>query len=148
MNEIAPERLLVSRETRERKTVVRVGSVPIGDGNPVIIAGPCSVESQDQILACAQEVAKRGGHLLRGGCFKPRTSPYSFQGLGLPGIRLLAEAGRASGLMVEIHPAPERALSDGPQALTFDDFADLTRRLAAPLLPQTRRQTRRVPSHS
>jgi 3-deoxy-7-phosphoheptulonate synthase len=72
----------------------------IGDGSLALIAGPCSVESAAQIDACARVVARSGASLLRGGCFKPRTSPYSFQGLGIEGLRLLREAGRRHGLAV------------------------------------------------
>lgn len=72
----------------------------IGGDQPILIAGPCSVESRKQIMACARAVGEAGGHVLRGGCFKPRTSPYSFQGLGYEGLDLLAEAGRAFGLPV------------------------------------------------
>jgi 3-deoxy-7-phosphoheptulonate synthase len=90
----------VSRDHQSEDTVVRVGDVAIGDGSPILIAGPCSVESRDQILRSAEAVAAAGGHLLRGGCFKPRTSPYSFQGRGAEGLALLAEAGRRFGLPV------------------------------------------------
>ena len=80
---------------------VNVGSfVHFGQGLPVIIAGPCSVESERQIHRTAQAVAEAGAHMLRGGAFKPRTSPYSFQGLGAEGLRHLAAAGRATGLPV------------------------------------------------
>jgi chorismate mutase / prephenate dehydratase len=74
----------------------------------VIIAGPCSVESREQIMACARVVKELGGHLLRGGCFKPRTSPYAFQGLGYEALDLLEEAGRTFGLPIVtevMHPA-------------------------------------------
>jgi chorismate mutase/prephenate dehydratase len=77
---------------------VMVGNIAVGDGRFVIIGGPCSVESRDQILATADAVAAAGGVMLRGGAFKPRTSPYAFQGLGWEGVALLAEASRASGL--------------------------------------------------
>ena len=81
-------------------TVIHVGDVAIGGEQPTLIAGPCSVESRDQILRSAEAVAEAGGHLLRGGCFKPRTSPYSFQGLGEEGLDLLAEAGEQFDLPV------------------------------------------------
>ncbi|MCP4593865.1 MAG: 3-deoxy-7-phosphoheptulonate synthase [bacterium] len=99
---------LVSRVNRLEDTVLRVGSVSIGGDRPVIIAGPCSVESREQVMACAERVRALGGHILRGGCFKPRTSPYAFQGLGLEGLELLAEAGQAHGLPIiteVLHPA-------------------------------------------
>jgi 3-deoxy-7-phosphoheptulonate synthase len=72
--------------------------VRIGDGEFVIVAGPCSVESREQVLQTAHAVKARGAVMLRGGAFKPRTSPYAFQGLGWEGVDLLAEAGRATGL--------------------------------------------------
>ena len=99
---------LVSRVQRSADTEIRVGSVVFGGTHPVVIAGPCSVESREQIVACARVVKEMGGHALRGGCFKPRTSPYSFQGLGYEGLDLLAEAGHDSGLPIVtevMHPA-------------------------------------------
>lgn len=90
----------VSRDHQPEDTVVHVEDVAIGDGSPILIAGPCSVESRDQILRSAEAVAEAGGHLLRGGCFKPRTSPYSFQGRGEQALDLLAEAGRRFDLPV------------------------------------------------
>jgi len=74
--------------------------VEIGSGRPVIIAGPCSVESADMILETAKAVAAAGGDLLRGGAFKPRTSPYDFQGLGTKGLKFLAEAREQTGLPI------------------------------------------------
>ena len=90
----------VARDAADGDTVIEVGDARIGDDVPVLIAGPCSVESRDQILTAAEAVAEAGGHLLRGGCFKPRTSPYSFQGLGEEGLDLLAEAGAQFDLPV------------------------------------------------
>lgn len=90
----------VSRAHTPDDTIVHVGEVAIGGDRPILIAGPCSVESRDQIFSSAAAVADAGGHLLRGGCFKPRTSPYSFQGLGEDGLDLLAEAGRRFDLPV------------------------------------------------
>jgi len=84
---------LVSRETKKENTVVNVKGVKIGDKNTVaMIAGPCSVESEDQMEEAASKLAKIGVKLLRGGAFKPRSGPYSFQGLGIEGLRLLSEA--------------------------------------------------------
>jgi len=83
---------LVSREFHPEDSVVAVGGVPVGGTALTVIAGPCAVESREQILAVAREVKRLGAHLLRGGAFKPRTSPYSFQGLGEPGLKLLGEA--------------------------------------------------------
>jgi chorismate mutase/prephenate dehydratase len=93
-------RRLVDRVDPEVSTVVRVGEVEIGGGGFVVIAGPCAVETAEQVTACARQVKEHGGRMLRGGCFKPRTSPYSFQGLGWEGLELLAEAGRRFDLPV------------------------------------------------
>lgn len=91
---------LVSREWKEETTQVRVGGITIGGGAPVIIAGPCSVESEVQVRAAAEAAKRAGAHILRGGAYKPRTNPYSFQGLGEEGLRLLRAAGDAVGLPV------------------------------------------------
>ena len=88
----------VSRVSRPEGSALQIGGVRIADGEFVIVAGPCSVESREQILETAEAVRARGAMMLRGGAFKPRTSPYAFQGLGWEGVDLLAEAGRASGL--------------------------------------------------
>jgi len=80
--------------------VVRVGGTPIGGARPTIVAGPCAVESFEQTLAVACAVRTAGGDLLRGGAFKPRTNPHSFQGLGGEGLRILAEVRRLTGLPV------------------------------------------------
>ena len=89
---------LVSRETKRENTIVRVHGVPIGGDEIALCGGPCAVESREQILAAAQAVKAAGGSLLRGGAYKPRTSPYSFQGLGEEGLEYLAEARDATGL--------------------------------------------------
>ncbi|MBI3997707.1 MAG: 3-deoxy-7-phosphoheptulonate synthase [Armatimonadetes bacterium] len=91
---------LVSREFIPHDTVVTVGSQTIGGAKVAVIAGPCSVESREQILATADAVKAAGAGLLRGGAFKPRTSPYSFQGLEEEGLRLLAEARERTGLPI------------------------------------------------
>ncbi|MHC4780013.1 MAG: 3-deoxy-7-phosphoheptulonate synthase [Planctomycetota bacterium] len=83
---------LVSREFRTEDTVVHAGGVPIGGRETVLMAGPCAVESRDQIFRAAEAVRLLGGHILRGGAFKPRTSPYAFRGLGEEGLDLLAQA--------------------------------------------------------
>ncbi len=91
---------LASREFHPEPSRVQVGPVTIGGEGLVIIAGPCSVESRSQMLETAHAVREAGAHMLRGGAFKPRTSPYSFQGLGERGLELLAEAREATGLPV------------------------------------------------
>lgn len=91
---------LVSRETRSENTMVPIGDVVIGNGHMTIIAGPCAIESEEQALTIARHVKASGAHLFRGGAFKPRTSPYSFQGLGLEGLRILAKVRRETGLPV------------------------------------------------
>ena len=91
---------LASREIKPVDTVIRVGPVEIGSGKTVIIAGPCAVESEEQLMETARAVKEAGAHLLRGGAFKPRTSPYSFRGLGEEGLRLLAQAREETGLPV------------------------------------------------
>jgi 3-deoxy-7-phosphoheptulonate synthase len=90
---------LASRSFRPQGTVVRVGEVEIGDGQVIVMAGPCSVESREQIERSADVVADAGAKVIRGGAFKPRSSPYSFQGLGEEGLRLLREAADARGLL-------------------------------------------------
>lgn len=91
---------LVTRTSREHDTIVQVGGVAIGGANFTLIAGPCAVETPEQINECARIAKLSGAHIMRGGCFKPRTSPYSFTGLGVEGIQLLANAGRAHSIPV------------------------------------------------
>ncbi|HXY16394.1 MAG TPA: 3-deoxy-7-phosphoheptulonate synthase [Terriglobales bacterium] len=91
---------LVSRQVKPERTVVNVGGVLIGDGNFVVIAGPCSVESREQLFSTAKSVKAAGAQLLRGGAYKPRTSPYEFQGLGLEALQLLNEVRGEIGLPV------------------------------------------------
>jgi len=91
---------LVSREVKEEDTVIDVGGVQLGGRAVVVMAGPCSVESREQLLETARAVRAAGATMLRGGAFKPRTSPYEFQGLGEEGLKLLAEARAATGLKV------------------------------------------------
>jgi 3-deoxy-7-phosphoheptulonate synthase len=91
---------LASREFKPTKTIVRVRDVEIGGDRLPVVAGPCSVESEDQILETAKAVKEAGASILRGGAFKPRTSPYAFQGLGEEGLRLLAAAREETGLAI------------------------------------------------
>src|SRR5438067_1706374 len=91
----------VSREWKSENTLVRLpGGVAVGGTEVVAIAGPCSVESERQILEAARQVREAGAVILRGGAWKPRTSPYAFQGLGLPGLKLLAKAREETGLLI------------------------------------------------
>ncbi len=94
-----PERLTAKRYAAHR-TIVHVGGVAIGGGVPVVIAGPCSVESREQLLVAAEGVKAAGATLLRGGAYKPRTSPYDFQGLGLEALLILREISELTGLPV------------------------------------------------
>ena len=96
---LAPYKM-ASRELRPEPTVVRAGSLTVGGGTIGVIAGPCSVESEEQILAVAKAVKAAGATALRGGAFKPRTSPYSFQGLKEEGLKMLAAAREATGLAI------------------------------------------------
>lgn len=91
---------LVSREFHEADSVVSVGGVPIGGSGVTVIAGPCTVESREQTLNVARAVQAAGATILRGGAFKPRTSPYAFQGLGEAGLTILAEARAVTGMPI------------------------------------------------
>jgi 3-deoxy-7-phosphoheptulonate synthase len=91
---------LVSREVKKQRSSIPVDNVTIGDGGFVVMAGPCSVEGYDQLIATADAVAASGAQILRGGAYKPRTSPYDFQGLAEEGLKLLAEARKRTGLKV------------------------------------------------
>jgi len=109
---------LVERDT-ETQTIVWVKNVPIGGADAVVIAGPCSVESREQVLQTAFSVKENGAVMLRGGAYKPRTSPYDFQGLGIEALKLLREAGEKSGL-----PVVTEVMSEDDVALVAD-FADM-----------------------
>ncbi|TRZ94233.1 MAG: 3-deoxy-7-phosphoheptulonate synthase [Dehalococcoidia bacterium] len=91
---------LVSRETHPRPTIIAIGDVKIGGEEPVIMAGPCAVESEDQALTIAHHVKQYGAQVFRGGAFKPRTSPYSFQGLGEKALRILEKVRKETGLLI------------------------------------------------
>jgi 3-deoxy-7-phosphoheptulonate synthase len=109
---------LVSREVKPDNTIVEVRGTPVGGAELALCAGPCSVESREQILAAARAVKSAGAHLLRGGAYKPRTSPYAFQGLGEEGLRYLAEARDETGLGI---------VTEAIDVETFDlveEFAD------------------------
>src|SRR5437899_1030945 len=148
---------LASREMHDADTFVRLPQTTIGPGTFTLIAGPCSVENEAMILRTAEFLRDQGVRLMRAGAFKPRSSPYSFQGMGQEGLDILARvrdktgvgivpglmdtenadalavAAGADGLLIEVHPDPGRALSDGAQSLDFAGFAKLLeslRRLA------------------
>jgi 3-deoxy-7-phosphoheptulonate synthase len=91
---------LAGRNYKDDKTIIKVGNVEVGGNEVIVIAGPCSIESEEQIFTIAEIVAKSGAKILRGGAFKPRTSPYSFQGLGEEGLKLIRAAADKNGLLV------------------------------------------------
>ena len=103
---------LTSRTSQGRDTVVMVGDVQIGGGAPVLIAGPCAIESREQVFATAERLASRGVKLFRGGAYKPRTDPYSFQGMGVEGLQLGREACDAFGLKFVAEIMDARDLAD------------------------------------
>jgi 3-deoxy-7-phosphoheptulonate synthase len=113
---------LVSREFHEVDTVVQIGSATFGGAPVSVIAGPCTVETRAQTLGVAQTVHSAGAVMLRGGAFKPRTSPYTFQGLGEEGLRLLAEARDATGLPVVTEVMDVETL---PLALEYADMLQI-----------------------
>ena len=106
--------LLASRKKHPHDTIVKVGKVCFGDGSLAAIAGPCTVESKEQLFTIADAVKVSGADLLRGGAYKPRTSPYTFRGLGPEGLSYLLEAGKRTGLPVvsEIMEAADIPLFD------------------------------------
>ena len=110
---------LVSREAQRKNSTVKVGRHAIGGKKFHVMAGPCSVESEQQLMATAHAVRKAGATILRGGAFKPRTSPYEFQGLGEPGLKLLAKARKETGL-----PIITELLSQ-KHATMVADYADI-----------------------
>ena len=99
---------LVSRESKPEDTIVNVDGVKIGGDNFVVMAGPCSVESEEQLMSTARAVKASGAKILRGGAYKPRTSPYEFQGLGREGLRILAAAKKETGLKIITEVLSER----------------------------------------
>jgi 3-deoxy-7-phosphoheptulonate synthase len=91
---------LVSREAHPESTVISIGDIKIGAGEPVVMAGPCAVENEEQALTIARIVQKNGAKVFRGGAYKPRTSPYSFQGIGKEGLKILEKVRRETGLLI------------------------------------------------
>jgi 3-deoxy-7-phosphoheptulonate synthase len=110
---------LVSRESQMEDTIIQVGEVVIGNGHMTLIAGPCAIESESQAMTIAKLVKQAGAEIFRGGAFKPRTSPYSFQGMGLEGLKILAKVRETTGL-----PVVTEVMNDD----TFDlveEYADI-----------------------
>ncbi len=110
---------LVSREFKSEDTIIDAGGEKIGGDRIAVIAGPCSVESEEQILEIAQAVKAAGASFIRGGAFKPRTSPYSFQGLGHKGLKLLQKAKEATGLKIVTEVL---SVTDIPQVSEYADI--------------------------
>jgi 3-deoxy-7-phosphoheptulonate synthase len=101
---------LISKDLRPEKSVIKVGNAEIGGGELAIIAGPCAVETAEQVFAVAESVAKSGAKFFRGGAFKPRTSPYNFQGKGEDGLKILAEVREQFGLNIVTEAMDERGI--------------------------------------
>jgi 3-deoxy-7-phosphoheptulonate synthase len=114
---------LVSRDVKEENSVIRIllpnGSVPIGGSGVAIIAGPCAIESREQAMAVAGRVKAAGANLFRGGAYKPRTSPYSFQGLGEPGLQILQEVRERFGMGIVTEAVDNESLD------LVEDYADV-----------------------
>ena len=91
---------LVSRETQAESTVVSIGNIKVGAGEPIVMAGPCAIESEEQACTIAASVKEHGAKVFRGGAFKPRSSPYSFQGLGVEGLKILGKVREETGLLI------------------------------------------------
>ncbi|MFC2007677.1 3-deoxy-7-phosphoheptulonate synthase [Chloroflexota bacterium] len=91
---------LVSRETQAESTVVSIGNIKVGAGEPIVMAGPCAIESEEQACTIAAYVKEYGAKVFRGGAFKPRSSPYSFQGLGVEGLKILGKVREETGLLI------------------------------------------------
>jgi 3-deoxy-7-phosphoheptulonate synthase len=106
----------------DQKTVVRAGSVAVGGQEFVTMAGPCSVETERQLIETAEFVVRAGARVLRGGAFKPRSSPYAFQGLGLEGLKLLAKARAATGLAIVTEVM---AAADAPMVAEYADILQI-----------------------
>ena len=110
---------LIGRELKPDNTQIKVGDVVIGGPDIVVIAGPCAVESEEQTIRIAEKVRAQGAHIYRGGAFKPRTSPYSFQGLGLKGLKILAKARERTGLPIVTEAIDPESLSQ------VEEYADI-----------------------
>jgi 3-deoxy-7-phosphoheptulonate synthase len=113
---------LVSREVRDEQTTIKVGNAVLGSNKPVVIAGPCAVESREQLMTAARRAAAAGASILRGGTFKPRTSPYSFQGLEEEGLKLMSQAAAETGLATVTEIVDESSLE---LALNYVDMVQI-----------------------
>jgi 3-deoxy-7-phosphoheptulonate synthase len=110
---------LVSRETHLESSAITIGNITIGGGDPVIMAGPCAVESEEQALTIAAIVKKHGAKIFRGGAFKPRTSPYAFQGMGEKGLKILDKVRRETGLLIITEA------TDSENLVAVEKYADI-----------------------
>ncbi len=110
---------LASRQTKPSDTIIKMGEVSIGGDELFIIAGPCSIESREQLEACAKIAKDNGAQALRGGAYKPRSSPYDFQGMGVDGLKLLAEVGAKYGLITVSE------VMDGSQIAAAAEYVDI-----------------------
>lgn len=119
VNQVSRPYKLASREFHSADTIINIKGVRIGSENIVVMAGPCAIESKDQLLACAKTAKNAGAQILRGGAYKPRTSPYSFQGLGLEGLKLLKEVSE----LLEIPSITE--VMDQHDVELVADYADI-----------------------
>lgn len=113
---------LVSREAKKENSLIKVKDAVFGGSKLVVIAGPCAVESEEQLLTTAHRVCRAGAKVLRGGAFKPRTSPYSFRGLGNKGLRLLAEVAKETGMATVTEVLDEASLE---MALKYVDMVQV-----------------------
>jgi 3-deoxy-7-phosphoheptulonate synthase len=110
---------LASRDMKPKKTIVKIKGVEVGGHALAMVAGPCSIENEEQMMATAKAVKKAGATILRGGAFKPRTSPYTFQGLGLEGLKLLKKAGQ----LVKLPTVTE--IMEAKDLEAVEDYADI-----------------------
>ncbi len=110
---------LALKDSETRKTTIRVADHTIGGAEPTIIAGPCAVEGPEDLVSVARTLKRSGAHLLRGGVYKPRSSPYDFQGLGRAGLEMLADAGRTVGLPIVTEAVDERSFEE------IEEFAQI-----------------------
>lgn len=109
----------VSREFQPENTLIQIHDVTIGQGNLTMIAGPCAIESEEQAMTIAEHVKRAGAHIFRGGAYKPRTSPYSFQGLGIEGLKILSRVRQSTGMPVVTEAMDEESFNH------VEEYADM-----------------------